>query len=108
MLTLFLLAQASASAPVEKAAKPVSVVQIESSCDAYVISVISPIVDTPGANAQAQAASRAVATAQVPTQTSDSSKSTEPKDQVASQNRCENTLKLETPKADSGASKLAA
>jgi hypothetical protein len=108
MLTLFLLAQATAATPIETPAEPVKTVAVERdqyACFGF-LDVI-PIVDTPEAWAQARAASLALARARMANAKTDQDKGIA-QAELDRAEKCAAPMQFETPKADNGVSKLTA
>jgi hypothetical protein len=108
MLTLFLLAQATAAAPIETPAEPVKTVAVERdqySC--FIYSEVIPITNTPEAWAQAHAASLALARARAKNAKSDEDKSIA-QAELDGAEKCTARFQFETPKTDNGVSKLTA
>jgi hypothetical protein len=106
MLTVFLLAGAAASAPVETPTEPVKTVAVQSNryelCN---YSNVIPIVDTPQAWAQARAASLALAKARFANANTDQDKAIA-QAELDRAEKCASPIQLEASKADNGASKL--
>jgi predicted nicotinamide N-methyase len=106
MLTVFLLAGAAASAPVETPTEPVKTVAVQSNryelCN---YSDVIPIVDTPQAWAQARAASLALANARLANAKTDQDKAIA-QAELDRAEKCASQVQFEAAKADNSANKL--
>jgi hypothetical protein len=106
MSTLFLLAVAAASAPVETPAKPAKTVAVENGRYALCsYSDVMPIVDTPQAWEQARTASLALANARLANAKTDQDKAIA-QAELDRAEKCASQVQFDAAKADNSANKL--